>query len=90
MSKPRPAIILHLNAGRSGSGNPRRCFVVMAKLGEIIDVIDEGYEGSAAVRKKYPHTPVTDEIDTTPANYRRLLRLGEERRSTDDKGAPAP
>lgn len=70
-------MIIKLNAGNDRNGNPRRVFVELC--GNIINrVHDEGYSGDI---KDYSGI----EFATTPAEYRRLLRLGETIRKDKDK-----
>ena len=67
-------IVIRLNAGNDRNGNPRRVFVVFDSDGDIVDAIDEGYEGDDALRKLgYPTSYST--FKTTPAEYRDLLRI---------------
>jgi hypothetical protein len=79
-SAPPPAptltpIALHLDAGHTTNGNPRRCYLVIdpATL-EHLAVIDEGFEGIAALRRHYPTARCAAEVPTTPAHYRSLMR----------------
>jgi len=71
--------VLHLNAGHDTCGNPRRCYVCIGRDGQINNVVDEGFDGLAALWSEYPELkdnpiyPVV--LDTTPAEYRRLCRL---------------
>ncbi len=70
--------VLHLNAGHNVNGNPRRIYVCIGRDGQAFDAIDEGYAGISALESKYPSLrkkpiyPVV--LDTTPAQYRALLR----------------
>jgi hypothetical protein len=66
---------IHLNAGHTTNGNPRRVFVVIdVSDGTIVDAIDEGYKGTDAVTSHYPGIVAGPEFDTTPAQYRALLK----------------
>ncbi len=71
-------VVLHLNAGHTVNGNPRRVYVVIGRDGCIKRAIDEGYNGISALWTAYPRLkdkPVYPvQLDTTPAEYRRLLR----------------
>lgn len=69
-------IIIKLNAGNDKNGNPRRVFVVLdPTTGATIDIIDEGYNGDAEPRKRYPNAvrPYR-EFATTTKEYRELLK----------------
>ena len=46
--------VVHLNAGHNGNGNPRRCFVCIGRDGQVFDVVDEGYNGIAALWRNHP------------------------------------
>lgn len=69
-------IALKLDAGRSTNGNPRRGWIVVDALtGDVVDFVDEGYEGSAPLFKKYPTAiEARGSVETTPGEYRALLR----------------
>ncbi len=70
----KPILFIHLRAQNDTNGNPRRVFVVFNEDGNIIEAIDEGYRGQAAVTKKYPGLPNGGSFITTPAEYRHLLK----------------
>jgi hypothetical protein len=73
-------LYIHLNAGHTGNGNPRRLFLVIdPDSGEAVDAVDEGYEGSSAVIRRYPEIKGGPEIETTPAEYRRILKWAREK-----------
>lgn len=63
---------IKLNAGHDRNGNPRRCYVIMDDK-KIIDVIDEGYRGHLSI-KEYTGLNVVATFDTSPAQYRALLK----------------
>lgn len=67
-------IALHLDVGHDRNGNPRRIFVVLDGEANVLDTIDEGYEGNAALTKRWGKIPTVD-LDTTPAQYRELRRM---------------
>ena len=73
---------VNLSAGHTGNGNPRRMFLVIdvdGKYPSIVDAVDEGYEGSARVKRQYPTIRlVTERIETTPSEYREYLRRFKE------------
>lgn len=66
-------IAIRLNAGNDVNGNPRRVFVVLDPMVGVIDAIDEGYEGEAELRKRYRISSTAD-LDTTPRQYRELVK----------------
>lgn len=67
-------IALHLNAGHNANGNPRRVFVVLDDDGDITDVVNEAYSGTAKLRAKYPDIKVTARFDTSVSEYDYLLK----------------
>jgi hypothetical protein len=68
-------LYIHLDAGRTASGNPRRLFLVIdPDTAQAVDAVDEGYEGRAAVQREYPGIKEGPRLATTPAEYRALLR----------------
>lgn len=71
-------IYLHLCASNDRNGNPRRCFVVIDKYGSVIDVIDEGYSGKAAVTRKWPSVKEGPRINVPPKEYRSYLKFGSD------------
>jgi hypothetical protein len=73
-------LYIHLNAGHTGNGNPRRLFLVIdPDSGQAVDAVDEGYEGTGAVTREYPGIKAGPEIHTTPAEYRELLKWAREK-----------
>lgn len=71
-------LAIHLNAGNDRNGNPRRLFLlVTVNKGEatVIDAINENYYGESAVSKAgYKNVPIIGRFDTTPSEYRDLLK----------------
>lgn len=68
-------IAIHLDAGHTTNGNPRRVYVVLDEKAQIVDVIDEGYEGSARVTRVHGKIPISEEIETTPGQYRDMKKF---------------
>jgi hypothetical protein len=69
-------LIIHLKAKNDANGNPRRIYAIYnTETGQLIDAIDEGYNGSSAWRKKYPNGLDGGEIDTTPSEIKYFLSL---------------
>lgn len=67
-------LAISLKAGHDVNGNPRRVWVILDG-GEVIDAIDEGYYGFAAVTNKYPNAILGPVFETTKEEYKSLLRL---------------
>lgn len=70
-------VCIKLCAKNDSNGNPRRCYVLLDSDGAVVCAVDEGYEGLGALAaipgaSCITYTPV--EFDTTPTEYRRLLR----------------
>ena len=42
---------VHLDSGQDTNGNPKRCFVIYNAAGDYVDAVDEGYEGTRALRR---------------------------------------
>lgn len=57
------------------SGNPRRGWLRTTSAGQVLGWIEEGYEGTAAIRGYDDGETVT--IHVAPAEYKRLRRMGE-------------
>lgn len=68
-------IYINLAADNDTNGNPRRIFVIFDEDGEILDCIDEGYSGLAEVTKQYPNAKYAGRFETTPKEYRSLLKF---------------
>ncbi len=69
-------VAIKLNAGNNRNGNPRRVYVVLDTItGRIVDTIDEGYLGIAALHKIHPTIPTPCEFFTTTREYRELLKM---------------
>lgn len=73
-------IAIRLDAGNDTNGNPRRIFVVIDEKANVVDVIDEGYEGTQELKRR--HGPLTArqtvDFETTPRQYRELLKQARE------------
>lgn len=75
--------VLHLAAQNSANGNPRRVYVIYDEDGNIIETIDEGYQGSGAWYRKYPNAISLGRYTTTKTEVRELLKL----KPSENKGA---
>jgi len=61
-------LIQHLRATNDTNGNPRRVFAVYdMNTGDIIEVIEEGYQGSGAYSKKYPDHIMLPDVVVSPS-----------------------
>jgi len=75
--------IIQLNAGNDRNGNPRRVFVALED-GEIVGTWDDGYRGRGALpeslRGRWGGFSLVRgcRFDTSPSEYRRLVKLGRE------------
>ena len=84
-------IAIHLNAGNDRNGNPRRVYVVLNENGAIVDTIDEGYSGDSGVRKlrvdgeKVKMDFVFNRFETTPKEYRELVKFGNDLRKKAER-----
>jgi hypothetical protein len=69
-------VCIRLRAVNDCNGNPRRVYVVFNRDGSIKCAVDEGYAGRGALAgfgDKIDRANIVD-FDTTPGEYRRLLR----------------
>jgi hypothetical protein len=74
--------IIKLDAGHSGTGNPRRCFVLFDENNDVLDVVDEEYRGHGAITRDYKitDTRVMSTIYTIVVGfpeYRKWLSMGK-------------
>ncbi len=76
---PRPQFVVKIRAGHTVNGNPRRGWVVMnSRTGDMVDFVDEGYTGEAALRRQFPHAVHGVTLEVVPREYRDLLREAKE------------
>lgn len=96
-------VAVKVNAGHDVNGNPRRGWIVLScKSGDMVDFVDEGYEGDSKLRRKHPTAAVGPTIKVVPGEYRQLKKegskspgmgcgpCGSERRSTMAKKSVPP
>ncbi len=69
-------VIIKLNAGNDKNGNPRRLFIGMKPQG-VVFIADDGYSGFPTKLAKGAYTLM--DIDTTPAEYKRLIAFAKSR-----------
>lgn len=69
-------LAIHINAGNSKNGNPRRGWIIADDSGSFVDFVDEGYYGKDALRTSpYANVVSTQQtLDVAPGVYRDLLR----------------
>jgi hypothetical protein len=69
--------VIRLNAGHDRNGNPRRLYVVIDGT-TITDVIDEGYEGTGALRGRLPRLRGSPpDFRISASEYNELKRRAE-------------
>jgi hypothetical protein len=64
-------LAIHINAGNSKNGNPRRGWFIFDSQGTCLDFIDEGFQGVDSLRESaYRNTvPSNISIDVEPRVY---------------------
>lgn len=70
--------VLHVCAPNSPSGNPRRCYAVLCRS-RVLAVVDEGYEGTGALRTAgWAHAVpnIVGDVDVSVREYKRWLTRG--------------
>lgn len=73
--------VLHLRAKNDRNGNPQRLYMVLGANGKLIDVVSEGYMGSAAYSDKYGRLPEIP-INLAQGEYRAILKRWRDRQGT--------
>jgi hypothetical protein len=77
---------IKINAGHDPSGNPQRGWAVVdAESGDLVDFVDEGYQGRAVLKAAYPEASEGPEFHVPKSEYRELKRFAKER-STPRRG----
>lgn len=73
--------LIRLRTKDDTNGNPRRAWVRLDDLGRPLDWFEEGYSGGSAVPPEFRESLAVSilEINVTPAEFRKLRRLVEER-----------
>ena len=76
------SLAIHIDAGHTKNGNPRRGWIIADDDGSFIDFVDEGYLGNAALRQSgYASvTPTTTSIEVPPSVYRDAYRQSQKPR----------
>ena len=68
-------IAIHINAGQDRNGNPKRGWIIASSEGEFIDFVDEGFEGTGALRNSaFSAAKPTPTIDVVPAVYKDAMK----------------
>ena len=89
MASSKKVFSVRLNAGNDVNGNPRRVYVVFDSSGKIIDAIDEGYSGINALDSAYPkHNDSVASFDTSPSEYRELVKSYSKRTTAKSRSKP--
>lgn len=84
---PRWWTAVKVNAGHSATGNPRRGWVIIDhRTGDMLDFVDEGYLGRAALTRTYPEAVEGPELTVTPLQYRELVSFGEDQARRHRRG----
>lgn len=80
-------LAIHVNAGHTPSGNPKRgWYVVDHRTGDAIDFVEEGYEGRGALKRAYPNTAESGTLEITGREYRSLVRFAKEQAEKHKRG----
>lgn len=71
--------LLYFVTQNDSDGNPRRLWALYSPAGEILAAYPEGYSGTHAVPESIREkTSTCSQFETTPAEYRRILRAGHD------------
>lgn len=72
----RPCAGVWVNAKNDRNGNPRRGWFVVSDQGGAVAFVNEGYSGSAVLRKACPGVEGTaGQIMISPGEFRKLRKL---------------
>lgn len=67
--------MIKLDAGHTQSGNPKRVYVLIGELGNILETWDEGYDGFHAVGEDFVElAKKAPQFKTTTKEYKKLLK----------------
>ena len=67
---------IYISAGHDRNGNPKRGWIIASSDGSFIDFVDEGFEGYAALKLKYPNITTTEGIEVVNSSYSDAKKLG--------------
>ena len=68
-------LVIHLNAGYTTKGNPRKLYTVYYFNGEafsLVDVIEEGYEATTRLKEKYQNFHLVESFEITPKEFKQI------------------
>ena len=68
-------MLIYIGTTNTTTGNPRRGWLRVTAAGQPLGWIEEGYEGSAAIRGY--DDGETMKITVSPSEYKRLKGMGE-------------
>ena len=71
-----PVLIVYAGTVNDRNGNPRRLFLAYDSDARLLGVEDEGHDGTARVRMRWPGVPITAKLNVTPKEYHALKRIG--------------
>ncbi len=71
-------IILHLKARNDINGNPRRLYLPLDKLGNIVNVIDEGYRGESVLPYGSDGRTIIS-INVSVSEYKKWIKWAKDR-----------
>ena len=70
----RKVMAIKIKASHSGSGNPRRGWLIYTRDGDFLGFIDEGYGGRRALTSLFPNAVELAEIPVGPSTYNEARR----------------
>lgn len=86
-ASPRRWIAIKVDAGHTTNGNPRRGWAVInTRQGELVDFVDEGYQGISALMRAYPDAVEALQLEVAPKEYRDLLKFAREQEEKHKRG----
>lgn len=68
-------MLIYIGTTNTTSGNPRRGWLRTTAAGQPLEWIEEGYEGSGAIKGYDEGESV--KINVSPAEYKRIKSMGE-------------
>ena len=67
-------LVFQLAASNDRNGNPRRLFLIVDTDGNIVEAIDEGYNGTSAYELKYPDAKLVTWMNVPVSEYNTYLK----------------
>jgi hypothetical protein len=74
-------LAIYIDAGHTGSGNPKRGWIITDDQGNFTDFVDEGYSGRSAMKEAGYDCPSTPCLKVAGSVYRDLQRDANRKRS---------